>query len=49
LKETPLFIPAFERAREIIAAREAAEEKTPSMPQVSIGSEIESYLLKNAL
>lgn len=44
LRQTPAFTAAFERAKEIIAKRESDEGKLPSNPQISVGSEIESYL-----
>jgi hypothetical protein len=34
------FIAAFEQARQLIAAREKSEGKTPSLPQLSIGADI---------
>lgn len=37
---TDSFVDAFERAREIVTAREKAEGEIPSLPQISIGRDI---------
>lgn len=44
LRQDRSFISAFNRARDIIAAREAAEEKTPSRPQIYIGAAMKTKL-----
>jgi hypothetical protein len=40
LAGTDSFVDAFERAREIVTAREKAEGETPSLPQISVGRDI---------
>ena len=44
LKESRSFIGAFDRARQLIAQRERAEGKTPSEPQIYVGSAIKAKL-----
>ena len=47
LKQTGSLTSAFEIAREIITARELAENKRASRPQMSLGKEIETHLIEN--
>jgi hypothetical protein len=49
LKQSASFVAAFTKAQEIIGKREADERKTPSDPQISLGSEIEAFLIKHDL
>lgn len=44
LREEDSFIAAFDGARERIIARETAEKRTPSEPQIHVGSEIAPHL-----
>jgi hypothetical protein len=44
LAGTDSFVEAFERAREIVTAREKAEGETPSLPQISLGRDIAEKL-----
>lgn len=46
LREEDSFVAAFDGARERILAREAAEERTPSDPQIHLGSEIAAHLAR---
>ena len=49
LKQSPSFVAAFTLARAIVGKRETAEGKKPSDPQISLGSEIEAFLIKHEL
>jgi hypothetical protein len=44
LRETRSFTTAYDLARERVTMREEAEGKTPSEPQISVGSEIQAKL-----
>jgi hypothetical protein len=44
LKESRNFITAFDRAKQLIAAREKAEKLTPSQPQIYVGAAIKAKL-----
>lgn len=48
LRDTRSFSAAFERARARIQARELAEDKEPSEPQMSLGAEVDAQLKRLA-